>query len=77
MLCALSRASLVGLETKENSPYLFSQHNYAIVSAPGVVIYSSYNNSLYVVQTVAELLAQVVHSGRGLDVLSRLMSARR
>ena len=50
---------------------LFDHHNYASVSATGVavdgvVIYPSYNNSLNVAQTAAELSAHGMHSGRGL-----------
>ena len=49
----------------------FDHHNYASVSATGVaidgvVIYPSYNNSLHVAQTDAELSAHGMHSGRGL-----------
>ena len=52
---------------------VFDHHNYASVSATGVaidgvVIYPSYNNSLHVSQSAAELSAHGMHSGRGLGV---------
>lgn len=51
----------------------FDHHNYASLSANGVaidgiIIYPSYNNALHFAQSVAELSARGMHSGRGLGV---------
>jgi hypothetical protein len=51
----------------------YDHHNYASVSATGVaidgvIIYPSYNNTLNVAQTAAEISARAMHAGRGLGV---------
>lgn len=51
----------------------FDHHNYASISATGVaidgvIIYPSYNNTLHVAQSAAELSAHGMHAGRGLGV---------
>jgi len=51
----------------------FDHHNYASISATGVavdgvIIYPTYNNTLHVSQSAAELSGHGMHSGRGLGV---------